>query len=187
MLKPLHIVAFTALCATPAAANPVDIQLFGSESTKAQHACFIRHYDQAHLKSHPDQNVTDMLLLVSSWDEEEGGSDAYGVAIGVEFRNVPNQLALSGFCGSGEDGTALNCGIECDGGTINVTVRDADSVRVEIPDGARTWDPESDEDPDPAAQFGSDDKVFRVNRTALKECLSLVWDDEVKARITAGE
>lgn len=185
MMK-LALTTALILSAGPVLAGPLELQLFGQEvSEETLAACYVRHYDEPHLKVHPQQNVTDMALLVSGVPDGAGGG-IYGLGIGVNFRDVSNQLQLSGGCGVGEDGQMLNCGIDCDGGVIDVTLRDKDSVRVEIPYGARTWDPESDDEPDPAAEFGEDDKVFRLNRADLKECLSLVWDEDLKARITAG-
>jgi hypothetical protein len=182
------IVALAAmLVATPGLSGPLEQQLFGQDmGEEALHSCFVRHYDEPHLRVHPQQNVTDMALLVSA-QPGEGYEGFYGVSIGVRFRGVTNELQLAGGCGAGDDGKTLGCGIDCDGGVIDVALRDENSVRVEIPYGARTWDPESDGEPDPAAEFGEDDKVFRLDRADLKECLNLVWDEDLKARIAAGE
>src|SRR5262249_28510428 len=47
------------------------VKIFGRDpGAGAAHACFIRHYTKAHLASHPQQNVTDMLLYVN---KQEGG------------------------------------------------------------------------------------------------------------------
>ena len=77
--------------------------------------------------------------------------------------------------------------LPCDGGHIDVSVKDGQSILVSIPDGARTWDPESGEEPPASARFGLDDKLFRLDRTDLKTCLPLVYDDEAKAAIAGGK
>lgn len=174
------------LCA-PAFAGSADEALFGARvgDTRAL-ACFVRHYDSTHLVSHPQQNVSDMLLLVDRPEAEAGSSSWYTLALGVNFRKIDTQFQVSGGCSGGDGTTLLNCGIDCDGGQIDVRVRDTDSVLVDIPYGARTWDPESDEDPPAGAAFGSDDKLFRLDRTDLAQCIGLAYDDDVKAQIAAA-
>jgi len=170
-----------------AAADPESERaLFGKDPGKDKaFACYVRHYDKAHLKSHPKQNVVDMTLFVNSYPDAEMGRQ-YTLDIGVHFRTRPAQFQLSGGCSAAMEGkTGLNCGIDCDGGVIDVRVKDANSILVSIPDGAQTWDPTSSEDPPPDAKFGLDDKLFRLDRTKLQDCLPVISDDEVKAQISA--
>lgn len=169
-----------------AAGSPGDIMLFGKDPGEAKaFACFTRHYDPRHLASHPEQNVTDMTLLVDSYPDADMGRQ-YILGIGVNFRSVEDQLQLSGGCSASAEGeNLLNCGIDCDGGIIDVKPRDASSVLVSIPDGARTWDPDAAGEPPAAAVFGVDDKLFRLDRVAVSECLPLVFDDETRAAILA--
>jgi len=54
-------------------------------------------------------------------------------------------------------------------------------VLVSIPEGARIWRAGSDDDSDHRKRFGADDKLFRLDRTALTQCLSLADDDKEKA------
>jgi len=68
-----------------------------------------------------------------------------------------------------------------------VRVKDAQSILVSIPDGARTWDPSSSEEPPANATFGTDDKLFRLDRASLKDCLPEALDDDTKAAISAAE
>ena len=58
-----------------------------------------------------------------------------------------------------------------------------DELVKTIPDGARLWDPETDETPPENARFGVDDKLFRLDRAPLADCLSIISDDETKAEI----
>ena len=56
------------------------------------------------------------------------------------------------------------------------------SIMVAIPDGVRIWDPSAPEDAEPAdppkgAEFGKDDKLFRLDRADLKACSALMSDD----------
>lgn len=45
------------------------------------------------------------------------------------------------------------------------------------------WDPETDTTPPTNARFGVDDKLFRLDKVALSDCLPIISDDEVKAEI----
>ena len=145
-----------------------------------------RHYDGAHLAAHPQQNVDDMTIFVNSFVDPEAGRQ-YLLEMGVRFREISTPFQTSGGCGTVDGKKGLSCGIDCDGGEIDVTVRDQDSILVSIPDGARTWDPESGETPPANARFGLDDKLFRLDRTKLQDCLPLVGDDSLKAEISAAK
>jgi hypothetical protein len=188
--------ALAALVSSPAhaASTAGGATLFGKDPGEDRaFACFTRHYDEAHLKAHPKQNVTDMSLLVDStydsFNDPVGRN--YSLSIGVNFRKVDRPFDVSGSCSQmTEDNGLLHCGVDCDGGQIDVRLKDADSIVVEIPDGARVWDPSQslDAEPDagvvPEAAFGVDDKSFLLARASLKTCLDLLNADD-KAMILA--
>lgn len=184
---PALLVAALLVGSAPAFAGPADDALFGKSAGEGRvFACFVRHYDNPHLSTHPQQNVTDMLLLVDRAALADEGSDWYALSLGVNFRKVKTQFQVAGGCGVGDGKTLLNCGIECDGGQIDVRLRDETSILVDIPYGARTWDPGSDADPPAEAAFGEDDKLFRLDRTELSQCIDLVYDNDVKAQLSAS-
>ena len=92
------------------------------------------------------------------------------------------------------DASALGCGIDCDGGAIGVRLKNADSVLVDIPNGARVSSMTEFEDPDAeegelpqGAKFGPDDKLFRLDRTDARDCLPIVYDEEIKRQIGAAQ
>ena len=181
----LGLVLLATLPAVAAQAGSVsDSALFGKDpgDTRA-FACFTRHYDDAHLKGHPKQNVTDMSLLVdSTYDySSDPASRYYVLGIQVNFRKVDKPFDVSGSCSnSDQNDQLLNCGVDCDGGQIDVRLKDANSILVDIPDGARIYDPSNidpegeDDGLDPKAHFGPDDKTFLLARTSLKTCLELL-------------
>lgn len=171
----------TAPTIATAGASSSDLALFGKDPGKDKaYACYLRRYDAAHLKSHPKQNVGDMTLFVDSSDDADSGRQ-YSLTIGVHFRKKATLFEAYGGCRPSADGkSALTCGIDCDGGRIDVEVKDADSILVAIPDGARTSDPNGDDAP-PNARFGADDKLFRLDRAKLQDCLPVISDDDVKA------
>jgi hypothetical protein len=158
------------------------------------HACFNRVYDPAHLAQHPRQNVRTMQFLVKVSQHPDGTN--YGVRMGVTFRKIGTHFESAGDCSSihdraeaGGKATAAHCGVDCDGGSIDVAIKDAKSVLVSIPVGARIWRPGSDGD-EPGnvhQRFGADDKVFRLDKVALTQCLPLADDKQEKAAMRRGQ
>ena len=170
-------------------------RLFGRVLDGKQiHACFSRVYDAGHLAQHPRQNVRTMLLLVRASSESDQPS--YAVRLGVTFRKSGAHFDSAGSCGSIHDTSQVggaagvaHCGVDCDGGSIDVAIKDAKSVLVSIPVGARIWRPGSDGD-EPGnvhQRFGVDDKVFRLDKVALTQCLPLADDKEEKAAMRRGQ
>jgi hypothetical protein len=170
-------------------------QVFGRPlATTNLYACFSRAYDAGHLAQHPRQNVRTMLLLVTG-DANDATAPTYRLGLSVTFRKSGAHFESGGSCGSihatDEAGTTpktAHCGVDCDGGAIDVALRDANSVRVSIPVGARiTRAGANDPEPvDESRRFGSDDKVFRLDKTALINCLRLANDDKEKAALRRG-
>jgi hypothetical protein len=153
-------------------------------------ACFNRLYDEPHLASHPKQNVRTISLLVA-FDSEN--PDSYNLRIGVNFRNRKHFFETGGDCGNphaeGEAGGAYvaHCGIACDGGKIDVALKDNGSVLMTIPDGARVWRQGAEDNDTVHGAFGEDDKLFRIDRVALAQCVALGSDKSEKAALTRGK
>ena len=163
------------------------VKIFGRDpGTAAAHACFVRRYTKAHLASHPDQNVTTMLAYVS---KQEGANPYYSVNLQVNFRQLNKPFQVSGSCSENAETGTLGCGVECDGGSLSVRVKNEQSVLVDIPDSVRLFDPSaSDEFADlpKGARFGADDKLFRLDRTELGDCAPIIYDEEIKAKVLSG-
>jgi hypothetical protein len=164
------------------------VKMFGRDpGTGDAHACFVRHYTKAHLKSHPDQNVTDMIAYVG---KQAGPDPYYMINLQVNFRQLPKPFQVSGSCSQSTDGSqTLGCGVECDGGSLSVRVKNESAILVEIPDSVRLFDPSSSDefsDLPKGARFGSDDKLFRLDRTELSDCLRVIYDEEIKAKVMSG-
>lgn len=168
-------------------------RLFGRTTGGKQiHACFSRVYDAAHLAQHRRQNVRTMQLLAVANGEDD--KPKYELRLGVTFRKSGSHYETSGDCGSIHDtsdvgGTAgvAHCGVDCDGGRLDVAMKDAKSVLVTIPSGVRIWRSGSDNDSDQSRRFGADDKVFRLDKTALTDCLRYAVDAEEKALLRRGQ
>lgn len=185
------VVASPALAAGPAPDEAFQRQLFGRVIGKDKiHACYRRVYDASHLAGHPQQNVRTMTLVVTG-SADEGSEPNYALGLGVTFRKAGTRFETFGGCGaigSSAKANTAHCSVDCDGGAIDVRLRDKKSVLVAIPDGARIWKAGSDgEDADERKRFGADDKVFRLDRTALTDCLPLVGDENEKAMLRRGQ
>jgi hypothetical protein len=165
----------------------------GAEPSKTadSFACFNRVYDPAHLALHPQQNVKTMTLLAVV---DPANPDEVQLRFGVTFRSRKGMLETNGGCAapSGEGGaapslTTAHCNVDCDGGAIDVTLKTDGAVLVGIPAGARLWKPGADNPDDNVhGAFGPDDKLFRLDRAAFGECLSLAVDKDERARLTRG-
>jgi hypothetical protein len=142
-------------------------------------ACFTRHYDQPHLDAHPRQNVTAMTVLAYRPDRE--GYDESIVNLEFGFRGVSDPVQLSGGCRPEPDRQGvLSCAIECDGGEFTLRRQGERSVLLDI-----TRDIEMCEDGDslPGGGLGSDDRRFRLDRTGTEACRTLIWDEEIRAKL----
>lgn len=136
-------------------------------------ACFSRHYGDAHLAAHPRQNVTRMRALAY----RQPGTSNSVVNITVRFRNGTEEQQFPGECRAASGG--LSCNVECDGGSYSVTLRDGKSVLVDLAAGIGACDGDLPQGQD----FGTDDKVFRLDRAALANCRDMIWDDEMRPAI----
>jgi len=185
--------ALVAAAPAEAAESGFIARFLGVEPSKTADAfaCFNRVYDPAHLARHPQQNVKTMMLLAVV---DPANADEVQLRFGVAFRTRKGMLETNGGCAvvSGEgdaaaSATTAHCNVDCDGGAIDVTLRTDGNVLVGIPAGARLWKP-GDDNPDDNVHgaFGPDDKLFRLDRAALSECLPLAVDKDERARLTRG-
>jgi hypothetical protein len=186
LLASIVILAAGLPAAVHAGGSSDAVKIFGRDpGTQAAHACFIRRYTKAHLASHPDQNVTAMLAYIG---RQEGPDPYYSVSLQVNFRQFNKPFQVSGSCSENAEG-ALSCGVECDGGSLGVRVKNEQSILVDIPQSVRLFDPSaSDEFADlpKGARFGPDDKLFRLDRTELSDCAPVIFDEDIKAKVISG-
>ncbi len=143
--------------------------------------CFTRTYDASHLKHHPHQNVTEMILSLRyvhlSDDDailvatDDGGTVKqdfqYDFTLAAKTREHSETLYASGDCASGE---AIGCGVECDGGGIGiepVAGRDGTILvtleRIRMSLGCA-------DGPDVDLEGGVDDKVFKLAKASPSVC-----------------
>lgn len=108
------------LAAGPALAGEGEQRVLYGRALKERElgwACYARHYDAAHLRTHPDQNVRDIAMLAYRPDWQ--GADASILNFEAGFRDGGEPAQFSGECRS-VDGGVLFCGIECDGGEFSL-------------------------------------------------------------------
>jgi hypothetical protein len=187
------VVALLGATRAEAAGGGFLASFMGAEPSKSieTFACFNRVYDPAHLAQHPQQNVKTMMLLAVV---DPANADEVQLRFGVTFRSRKGMLETNGGCAvvNGEGGaaasaTTVHCGVDCDGGAIDVTLKTDGNVLVGVPAGARLWKPGADNPDDNVhGAFGPDDKLFRLDRATLGECLPLAVDKDERARLARG-
>jgi hypothetical protein len=168
----------------------------GSVPNPKAYACFARHYDAEHLVQHPLQKVSAMKLLISTEKDPDLLNFQYAFRLGVSFRDRLGNFDSSGNCGHAPTikdpdnsdippqdrvtkpaGIDFECDVDCDGGGVNVTLANSDNSIILKLDHIRIWKGNApDAEAAGALQAGADDKVFRLDRTTLNECASLVAD-----------
>lgn len=173
-----------------AKAASFDKRLFaGALAPKTTYACFVRAYDSEHLAKHPKQKVSAMKLLVTAEHPPDDKVTNYSFRLGVKYRHRPGDFDSSGSCShviaentGGE--IRLGCGVDCDGGGLDVAVSRDDKSAVIRLESIRIWlHNKPDEDAEHSLVAGADDKVFRLDRADVRECASLVTDRKVLAAL----
>ena len=113
----------------------------------------------------------------------------YSFRLGVKYRHRPGDFDSSGDCGhvAAEDTgreIRFGCGVDCDGGGIEVAVSKDDSSAIVRLDRVRIWqNNKPDEEAEDSLVAGADDGIFRLDRADTRECASLVIDRKELAAI----
>ena len=166
-----------------AKAAAFDKRLFAAPlAPKTTYACFIRNYDAEHLAKHPGQKVAAMKLLVTAENVSEDKTVNYSFRLGVKYRHRTGNFDSSGSCNHfvPEDAAGeirLGCGVDCDGGGLNVALSKDDKSAIIRLERVRIWqNNKPDDEAEHSLVAGADDKVFRLDRADNRECASLVTD-----------
>lgn len=164
-----------------AKATAFDIKMFTGPLDHKAYACFVRRYDASHLAQHPKQKVSAMKLLVTAEDAPEDKTVNYSFRLGFKYRHRAGNFDSSGYCShivaenSGGE-IRLGCGVDCEGGGIEVAMKDDKSALIRL-ERIRIWERnKADDDASNDLVAGADDKIFRVDRADLHECSELVTD-----------
>ena len=187
----LAAIAIIAVAATAARAedgpdkagmNAFDSRMFAGPPGDKSYACFVRRYDAAHLAQHPKQKVAAMKLLVTAEQEPQDKTTNYSFRLGVQYRHRTGNFDSSGYCNhaiaedAGKD-IRFECGVDCEGGGINVALSKDDKSAIIRLDHITVWNrTKPDDEAGEALSAGADDKIFRVDRTDTRDCAELVTD-----------
>jgi hypothetical protein len=165
-----------------AKAEAFDVRMFAKPPGKKAYACFVRRYDPDHLARHPQQKVSAMKLLMTAEIPPEEQATNYSFRLGLKYRHRSGDFDSSGSCGhfvpeDAGDEIRFGCGVDCDGGGINVAMSKDDKSAIIRLERVRIWqNNKPDEDLSQSLVAGADDKVFRLDRVDIRECASLVTD-----------
>ena len=172
---------------TAAAADPLTDLLAANHGF----ACYDRVYDAAHLAKNPNQKTRTIRLLLTD-DPAIGGTtmrvsirgrdgDRHIVA-GCEWNEAPHLDVLGKpYIDTYKAGAGLVCHAAAssdgasaeEGGDFVAELRSADRIVLHLPDGIAAW-PSYDTRPEAGFfDFGVDDRVFRVDRTADRLCVEM--------------
>lgn len=146
--------------------------------------CLARTYDQAHLKRHPHQKVTEMILslryehlsddnaiLVATDDGGTLKQDfRYDFTLAAKTRDHPETLYAGGDCASWKE---IGCGVECDGGGIGISPKPSDPGTVFVKLERIRMSLGCADGPDVELEGGKDDKVFKLTRAPLSVCQAM--------------
>ena len=165
-----------------AAADAFDGRMFAGPPGKKAYACFVRRYDAGHLAQHPRQKVGAMQLLVSWEIPSDQQISNYSFRLGIKYRHRPGDFDSSGDCGhvaaadTGQE-IRLGCGVDCDGGGIEVALSKDDKSAIVRLERITVWQRNKpDDDAGDALLAGAEDKMFRLDRAAPDQCAALVTD-----------
>lgn len=172
-----------------ARADAFDARMFARPPGKKAYACFVRRYDADHLAHHPEQKVSAMKLLVSAEIPPDQKTTNYSFRLGAKYRHRPADFDSSGDCGhvvakeSGRE-IRLGCGVDCDGGGIDVAPSKDDKSAIVRLERITVWQRNKpDDDAADALLAGAGDNIFRLDRAKASDCAELVTDRKELAAI----
>jgi hypothetical protein len=155
-------------------------------------ACFSRQYSDAHLASHPGQQVTFMQALIDAHFNKpqvpyQTGSYMYQVRLAFKFRGREETLTGVAECGDGTPKDSLRGGAVCAGPgdkPSHLALDGSKGLVMKFQGGADLWAPGPiDQRHDTVKNpFGPGDVAFRLARTNLKQCEDLAFDRQKPLR-----
>ena len=174
-----------SLLAAPAMAGDLGAEnMFGRDpGNDVAYACFSRTFDEVWLKAHPEQNVTGLTVFVA----RRSGEDAVWHSGNMEmhFKDSKATYQVAADCSS--EGTLFSCGIDCDGGGYQMTAISKSELGVIVDGHMRYYDIAEQPTGEKTVGFKDGDKNLTVRSTVLEDCLPLIADEEIKAKIAKGD
>lgn len=171
-----------------AKADAFDVRMFAKPPGSKAYACFVRRYDPEHLARHPLQKVQAMKLLMTAEIPPDENTTNYSFRLGVKYRHRAGDFDSSGSCGhviaqdAGHE-IRFGCGVDCDGGGIVVAMSKDDKSAIIRLERVRIWQNNKPDEEAEDSLAGADDRIFRLDRVAARECASLMTDRKELAAI----
>lgn len=151
-----------------------------------ENVCLVRHYSAGDLAAHPKQNVNDLLVYVGKRQGVHDGYIYYNVNAQLRFRDSKQNFTFSADCGRQAGEIApIGCGIDCEGGGLNVALNADKTVALTITSSIRLNASDS-ASPQDTAGFKSEDVRFVLRQTSLGECIPVIHDEALKAGLMRG-
>jgi hypothetical protein len=132
----IPVLISVALFTSPAMAETAQDMVFAPDGP-----CFSRSYDDAHLASHPDQQVTLMVVRADSEDMELDQTEDLLVLVDVLTRSSTFPYSGIGYCTPGKDG--MDCRMEGDAGGFTLTDQDG-RLRLDVGENGLSFEGETD-------------------------------------------
>ena len=130
--------------------------------------CFIRSYDRTHLAKHPNQLITNVRLAIRN--RRDASLYRYEFALRVQVRGKSKILGTEGTCKE-EGASRLHCSVECDGGGIDLSIREDEAMmyldRIRMASCGQDID---NIDKSEEVTGGMDDRDFRLDRAPMATC-----------------
>jgi len=161
-----------AAAAVSPAADADDLYTHYFAGVDGGNPCYVRSYDNAHLKAHPKQTVrrifVDFGVNRRSDQSRKNGADDFEAGIGFMLKRSPEWYGQALSCKTVRD--HFECYLEADGGTFTLTPR-GEALRLEVT-GGRGSDihTEGEKDFGTFGAPGSDDRVFLLPRGDRAVC-----------------
>jgi hypothetical protein len=174
----LTLSGIAALSATPEASDFAALNAL-LPAQPGNKACYVRSYDAAHLRAHPHQRIIAMsfLLSVGTYDPKPEKAERpedrfyYMFSMSVTRRDDKRLLRTSGDCLVNDE---ISCVVDCDGGGLLLDkMPPAGSMIVRLKDDGIRMFHDCDDEQGVLVQSGTDDKVFRLDKTANDACQML--------------
>lgn len=165
----LSLIAFAA-AAPAAAADDVYTRYFAG--VDGGRPCYLRVYDDAHLRTHPKQTVRRIFIdfdaNVRSDETRKNGPDNFEAGIGFTLKRSAEWYGQALSCKIVAE--HFECDLEADGGRLTLTPRGKD-LRLEVAGGASgEISAEGEKDFGSFGGRGSDDLIFILPRGDRADC-----------------
>lgn len=136
--------------------------------------CYARVYSQQHLAKHPKQKVAEIQFRLTYYRHEPDdytpqGQRNYYFEVLARLRGQNDLMTSMGECTPA--GSSIFCGVDCDGGGVNVTRRPPDKILVSLAEmGRLRMTNGCDESDSVDLEAGEDDKEFLLTKTEDASC-----------------